>query len=187
MRYISRRGKERIFFGVLFVLGFLISASIWPYADISFDRGQSRVTADLMYALCITAGMLAEDRRGVATEALVAGALSDFFLTPPMHFSPLLFFLAAYLAHRTIGTFSRANAVTAAVASLPFCLLRTLTGAIYLLSAGEESFSFAVGSILLPELACNVVTIFFAYLIIGFLYKKIVCRRKGAPDIRYSA
>lgn len=187
MRYISRRGKERIFFGVLFLLGFLVGASVWPYAGVSFDRGQSRVTADLMYALCITAGMLAEDRRGVSLEALLLGALSDLFLTPPMHLSPLLFFLAGYLAHYTLGVFSRAGAVTAAVASLPFCLLRTLTGAIYLLSAGGESFSFAVGSILLPELACNVVTVFFAYLIVGFFYKKLVCRRKGTKDIGFSA
>lgn len=185
MRVMSRRGKERIFFGVLFLLGFLISASIWPYAGVSFDKGQTHVTSDLMYALCIVSGMIAEDKKGVSLEALALGAFADFFVAPPIHLSPLLFFLAGYLARYTVGVFSGSNAGVAAVASIPFYLLRSITGGFYLLAADEESFSFAVKSILLPELACNVTTAFFVYLIVSFFYKRIVCCRKGGADIRY--
>ncbi len=165
--------KTRIFFGVLFFVCFFFEASLAPFIGVSFDGGKTHITGDLLFALSIACGMLCDDRRFIGIIALVFGAMSDFFLTPASHLSPILFFLAAYFGAYTIGVFTSQNAATAAVASLPFFLLRLVSGAIYLLSIPDSGgLSALLQSILLPELVCNVVAAFCMYLVVGFLYKR---------------
>ena len=170
----SARTGERLYFGVLFLLIFLLSASVFPYTGYT-DAEKVRTVPDVLLALSVVSGILSDDRKFIAGLALAFGALSDFFLTPPAHLSPILFFLAAYFSSVTVNAFTSVNPVTATAASLPFLLARSVTGGVALLSAsGGKSFGYVVKKILLPELAVNVITVFAVYLIIGFLYKKIL-------------
>ena len=172
MKLSGKTAKSRIFFAVLFALGFFLSATFVPYAGAPVNGENTRVVADLLFALSIVSGVVCEDRRAISVMALVFGALSDFFLTPPMHLSPLLFFLGAYFSSAAVGVFTSVNAVTAAVASIPFFLMRTVSGGVFLLSSGAGA-GMALKTILLPELACNVTTVFFSYLVVNFLYKRL--------------
>lgn len=172
MRLSDSHVKKNVFFTVLFVLAFLLSASVLPYATVPLGENKGDIGFDLLFALSIVTGMVYENRRAAAIIALVFGALSDFFITPPIHLSPLLFLLGAYFGARALGVFFSANAATAAVASIPFFLLRSLVGGVYLSShATGAGLSEIIRTVLLPELCCNVAAVFVTYLIVNFLYK----------------
>lgn len=167
------RLKTVCFFAVLFTLAFLFCASLAPYMGISLDGGKTRVVFDLLLALSLSCGMICEDRRAISVIALVFGVLSDLFLTPAMHLSPLLFFLSAYFASTVAQVFTSVNAATAAVSSLPFLLIRAVTGGIFLMSENNgAALGYVVGRILLPEFALNVTAVFLTYLAVKFLYKR---------------
>lgn len=173
MKTAGSETKNRIFFTVIFVLGFIVSASVMPYVPGGIFAGHGRVTADLLFALSIVCGIIYDDRKTVSILALVFGIVSDIFITPPIHISPVLFLLGAYYSSKTVNVFTHTGAVTAAIASIPFFFLRAVTGCIFIMS---ENSSIGLVKILklavLPEFACNVVTVFFAYIIVNFLYKR---------------
>ena len=161
--------KNKIFFSVMFALAFFISCVFVPGIRAG---GRYMVCADLLFAMSVVAGILYENRRAVSVIALVSGIVSDVFLTPPMHLSPLLFFFAAYYAAKTVGVFTKTNAATAAVASIPFFLIRSVVGCVYTLSANDgTSLGFVLKNTVLPELAFNVTAVFFTYIAVSFLYK----------------
>lgn len=165
--------KNNIFFSIIFVLGFFLSAAVMPYTPgLGFGAG-SKATADLLFALSIVCGIIYDNRKAVSIMALVAGIVSDMFLTPPMHLSPILFLLGAYFSSKTVSAFTRTNALTAAVASIPFFLARAVTGCIFLMAANNRT---KLGEVLrltvLPEFICNVVAVLIAYLVVAFLYKR---------------
>ena len=172
MKIAGSENKNRIFFTVIFVIGFIVSASVMPYVPGAVFIGHGRVTADLLFALSIVCGIIYDDRKAISIIALVFGILSDIFLTPPIHISPVLFLLGAYYSSKTVSVFTHTGAVTAAIASIPFFLLRAVTGCIFIMS---ENSNIGLAKILklavLPEFACNVVTVFFAYIVVNFLYK----------------
>ena len=168
--------KERVFFGLLFLLVFLLSATVFPYTGYT-GKEAVRIVPDVLFALCFVSGIVCKDRRYAALLALVFGALSDFFLTPPTHLSPILFFLSAYFSSAAVGIFTSVNAVTATVSSLPFFLARSVTGGLFLLTEnGNESFGTIVKSILLPELCVNVAVTFIVYLLVGLIARKWIYR-----------
>lgn len=173
VRISGSETKSKVFFCLMFVLFFFITASVMPYVSESFAARQISATPDLLFALSIVCGIVYENRKAASVIALIAGVLSDIFITPPTHMSPLLYFLAAYFAVKTVGVFTSVNAATAAVASIPFFLARAVIGTVYILS--EES-NATLGVILkttvLPELAFNVVAVFFTYIVVSFLYKR---------------
>lgn len=152
--------KNRIFFIAVFLITFLLCGAFSPRAD-------------LLFAVSIVCGIISDDRKGTAIIALVSGTLCDMLITRPQNLSPLLFFLGAYYAKKTVSAFTSTNAVAAAAASAPFFFLRAVTECVYILS---ETSGVSVGSILkaavLPEFAFNVTAAFFAYIIVGFLHKR---------------
>ncbi len=165
--------KNNIFFSVIFVLGFFFSAAIMPYTPGIGFGAHSKATADLLFALSIVCGILCDNRKAVSIMALVAGIVSDMFLTPPTHLSPVLFLLGAYFSSKTVATFTRTNALTAAVSSIPFFLARAVTGCIFLMAANNETkFGEVLRLTVLPELVCNVIAVFLAYIVVAFLYKR---------------
>ena len=181
--FASSRVRERVFFSVLFLLVFLASASIFPYTGYT-DKENIRTVPDVLLALCLVSGILDDDRHYISLLALIFGALSDFFLTPPTHLSPILFFLGAYFSSVTVNAFTSVNVLTATVASLPFWLARSVTGGLFLLSKAKGAdFGYVVKKILVPELCVNVLATFLVYLAVSFVYKKWI-RRKGY-EVRY--
>ena len=168
--------KERLFFGLLFLLAFLLSATVFPYTGYT-GKENIRIVPDVPLALCFVCGIVCKNRRYAALLALVFGALSDFFLTPPTHLSPILFFLSAYFSSAAVGIFTSVNAVTATVSSLPFFLARSITGGLFLLAEnGSGSFGTIVKSILFPELCVYVAVTFVIYLLVGVIARKWVYR-----------
>ena len=168
--------RERLFFAAVFLLVFLLSATVFPYTGYT-DRENIRTVPDVLFALCIVSGIVCRDRRYASLLALIFGALSDFFLTPPTHLSPILFFLGAYFSSVAVGVFTSVNVISATVASLPFFLARSVTGGIFLLSAGgDEGFGTMIGKLLFPELCLNVAATFVVYLLVAFICQKAVYR-----------
>lgn len=173
MRISGSEAKSKIFFSSMFVLFFFIAASVMPYVSESFHSRQISATPDLLFALSIVCGIVYENRKAASVIALVAGVICDIFMTPPIHFSPLMFFLGAYFASKTIGVFTAENASTAAVASIPFFLARTVISTLYILSEDKDAhLAEILKTTALPELALNVVSVFFIYVIVNFLYKR---------------
>ncbi len=163
--------KNKVFFSVLFGIVFFISCVFSPSFGIGGEKNP--VSADLLFALSIVVGILYENRKAASVIALVAGVMSDVFLTPPMHISPLLFFVGAYYASKAVALFTRTNAITVAVASIPFFLARSVVSCIYIMSENKGvNLSRVIGTITLPELAVNVVAVFFSFIAVSFIYKK---------------
>lgn len=173
MRISDSNVKSKVFFSVLFVVGFFFSASFMPYAARDFSAANISAIPDLLLALSIVCGIVYENRKAVSVIALVAGALTDIFITPPIHLSPILFFLAAYFASKTASVFVNVNAATVAVSAIPFCLFRAaVTGSIYIMSENSGlKLGTALKTTILPEFALNIVTVFFVYIVVKYLYK----------------
>lgn len=165
--------KNNIFFSVIFLIGFLLSASFMPYVSGVGFGAYSKITADLLFAISIVSGILYDNRKAVSIMALVAGVFSDIFLTPPVHLSPVLFLLGAYFATKAVSVFTRVNAFTVAVSSIPFFLARAVTGCVFLMSGNTETkFGDILKLTIFPEFVCNILCVFFVYLIVGFIYKR---------------
>lgn len=152
--------KNRIFFVSVLTAAFLAEGAFAPGAN-------------LIFAASIVCGILSDDRKFVSAAALIAGAASDVLITPPSNISPILFFLGAYCASKTVGAFTSVNAASSAAASVPFFALKAAVKTIWLLS---ETDGVSAGTILkmsvLPEFAFNVTAVFFMYIAISFLYKR---------------
>ena len=162
---------NKIFFSLAFTVVFFISGAFAP--GIGADN-KGFICADLLFAMSIVAGVLYENTVSASVIALIFGVISDVFITPPMHLSPLLFFLAAYFVSRLAGVFTAVNAVSATVASIPFFLVRAVVGTVYILSENDETELVSViGQTILPELAVNVASVFVVYILVSFLYKKV--------------
>lgn len=163
---------NKIFFCAVFVVVFIISCVFVPGIRTSGSRNV--ICADLLFALSIVTGIIYENRRAASVVALAFGIVSDIFLTPPIHLSPLLFFFAAYYSAKTVRVFTRENAVTAAISAIPFFLARSVVGCVYILSVNDGvKFGYVIKNVTLPELAFNVTSVFFTYFVINFVYKRI--------------
>ena len=163
---------NKIFFAVVFTVMFFLSGVIGIGMRVSDST--NFVRADLLFALSAVTGILYDNRCSAAIIALVFGVISDIFLTPPIHLSPILFFLSAYYISKLAGAFTNVNAVTAAVSSIPFFLARSVVGCIYTLSGNDEAgLWYVIKNITLPELAFNITAVFFVYIVVNFIYKRI--------------
>ncbi|MBP5245072.1 MAG: rod shape-determining protein MreD [Clostridia bacterium] len=172
MKTTDSTKKTRVFFSIVFLLVFFVNASIIAYIGAGSEGGNA-VVPDLLLALAAVCGIICPDVKGVSVIALVFGVISDVFITPPAHLSPFLFFIAAYFAKKTVNIFTRTNALTAALASVPFFLIRAFVGSIYVMSEYKESaLSEVLKKTILPEFALNVLSVVVMYLIVNFLYKK---------------
>ena len=165
--------KNNIFFSVIFLIGFLLSASFMPYVSGLGFNAYSWITADLLFSISIASGILYDNKKAVSIMALVAGVFSDIFLTPPVHLSPVLFLLGAYFATKAVGVFTHVNAFTVSAGSVPFFVLRAVTGCVFLMSGNTETkFGEILKLTIFPEFLCNILCTFFVYLIGGFIYKR---------------
>lgn len=164
--------KNKVFFSVLFAIVFFISC---VFSQTLGTGGEIvAVSADLLFALSIITGILYENRRAASAIALVAGVVSDVFLTPPMHISPLLFFVGAYYSSKIAGVFTAVNAVTVSMASIPFFMLRSVVSCVYIISENKgANLAGVIRTTVLPELAVNVAAVFFSYIVVSFIYKKV--------------
>ena len=152
-------------------MGFLISAAVLPYTPETMIPGVN-VKADLLFAICIVCGIIYDNRKAVSVMALITGVLCDIFITPPSHLSPILFLLGAYYSSKTVSVFTRTNAFTSALASIPFFLLRAVTGIVFLLSGNDAlTFGNAFKLVIFPEFTINVITVLIVYFILDILYK----------------
>jgi cell shape-determining protein MreD len=164
--------KTRLFFAIVYLIVFFVNASIIAYIGVN-SQGNNTIVPDLLLALSAVCGIICPDIKGISVIALVFGTVSDVFITPPAHLSPLLFFIAAYFAKKTVNIFARTNALTAAVAAVPFFLIRAFVGSIYVMSEYRESaLSAVLKNTILPEFAINVLSTVVLYIIINFMYKR---------------
>ena len=61
--------KERLFFGLLFLLAFLLSATVFPYTGYT-GKENIRIVPDVPLALCFVCGIVCKNRRYAALLAL---------------------------------------------------------------------------------------------------------------------
>lgn len=158
---------RNVLFAVLFVLYFLLSSSVMPL----LDGTKPGIVPDIMLCLCCVAPLFLE-RRTACVMALVAGAFTDLFVMPPFHFSPVLFFLAAYFIPEITKVFSKLNAAGAATGSVLFLLARGILGTFYLISQfSGASFANILTKCIIPEFLIN-----FAFVIITYFVASLAAR-----------
>lgn len=160
--------RKNILFCVLFILSFLVSATITP----GLNNVGMKVVPDITLALCVVSALML-DKKTACIYALIFGTLTDLFVMPAFHFSPVIYFIVSYFAVRLLFVFSRMNASTVAVISIPFLLIRSLVGIFYLLYSYKAPLGKIISKCIAPEffvnLASVIVTYYVCILIMRFL------------------
>ena len=137
---------------VLYAVTFLLVASVLPMASFDTESGKLRVVPDVLFAMAAVCGAVDENRKRAGIMALVTGFLTDVFIMPPTHLSPLLFAACAYYIPLLFGRFTHKNALSAAVSAMPFFLARAVCGGLFLRSEyGFLPFGAVFSRVLLPE------------------------------------
>ena len=170
MTRLKSGARTNILFAVLYVFLFLLSA-------VSFLGKEPYIKPDLMLAAAAVCPLFCE-KKSSALFALAAGFLTDISVTPPYHFSPVLFLACAYFVPRFAAVFSRINVFTALVCSVPLLLARALTGTVYLMSHYEgTSLSAVLKRSVMPELLANLAAVAAVYLIASALIRLFKLKR----------
>ncbi len=156
-----------VLFSVCYVLLFLISSAlVFGLEDTPFG-----IKPDLLLAMAVVCPLFC-DRNTSIVLALVFGLLTDLSVTPPVHFSPIVFLLCAFLVPKISSVFSKNSGAEAAVSGLAFVFLRAVTGAFYLLSTYKEAkFGDIVTMCILPEFFCNIAAVIIVYYIMSALVR----------------
>jgi len=155
-----------VFFGILFFLYLLLSSSAMPL----FDETGPGIKPDILLSLCCVCPLFA-GKKASCVYAVIFGFVSDIIVTPPFHFSPVLFFLCAAAIPVMARSFSKPTVAVCAVFSLPFLLLRAITGSFYLLSQFPEiTTGEMLSRCIVPEtlfnFACVIITYFISFAVI---------------------
>lgn len=157
-----------VLFSVSFAVLFLVSSALL----FSLGKTALGVKPDILLAMAIVCPLFCTTKTS-ALLALIFGTLSDLSVTPAAHFSPVLFVLCAFFVPKLASVFNNNRAAEAAVCSLPFVLLRSLTGVFYLLSAYEDAkFVNILTKCIIPEFLCNVAAVIVVHFVMKFLVRK---------------
>ncbi len=158
----------KIAFGIGFFVYFLLSVVTIP----ALSKTPFFIKPDILLAMSAVCGVLC-DRKTAAIYAIIFGTLCDITVSPPFHFSPVLFFLCAYFMPNFTSFFSKISVVSTLVGALPFIFARSIVGVFYFLSEYEYA---TLGQILvrctLKEILANIIAILVTYFIMNFIVKK---------------
>lgn len=159
----------KVAFGIGFFVYFLLSSVTIP--DLS--QTPFFVKPDILLAMSAVCGVLC-DRKTASIYAIIFGTLCDITISPPFHFSPVLFFLCAYFMPNFTSFFSKISALSTLVGALPFIFARSIVGVFYFLSEYEYA---TLGQILvrctLKEILANMIAIVVTFFVMNFIVKKI--------------
>ena len=181
--------KALLFYTALFLLLFLVECCFAPYLAVRFSfltlNGrfpQLPIRPDLMLCMTLVAGILFEPRPA-AVLGLVFGFLSDVTVGNPYLFSPAVFAVCGFLVRYPMRIFTRKNALTAALASIPFLAIRALTTAFFLIATngGTPILDLVVGGVL-PEFLCHVVAVVITFLLADLLRRPFGVERTRTPS-----
>ena len=121
---------------------------------------------------CVISALIL-DKKTACIYALIFGTLTDLFVMPPFHFSPVIYLVTCYFAVRLSFVFAKMSAATTAVISIPFLLLRSFVGMFYLLYSYKAPLGKIISKCIAPEffvnLASVIVTYYVCILIMRFL------------------
>ncbi len=158
----KQKNGVTILFAVIFAVYFLLSAVEVPVIKINPEI--------LLCLACVCPAFCST--KSSAVLCLVFGFLTDISVTPPQHFSPLVFLLCAFAMPKLLGFFSRVDAGVCAVCSLPLLLCRSVVGLAYLMNLHKGVGVWQlIKTLLLPELVLNVAGVIITYFICVALVK----------------
>lgn len=170
MAYTYNKNNKGIyvFFGVMSLAVFLVSASVLPF----LAQTKNFAMPDLALCLvCILPCFMPV--KTACIYALSLGFLCDLFINSPVCFSPVIYLAAVCIMPFFHGHFSRVGAVTAAVCSIPAFLIRGIAGtAVMIYAYGGENFTGIITAKLLPELGVNLACSIVVCAIIFFIVEK---------------
>lgn len=175
---IRQGGKrELIFFISVFVVFYLLTASVVPYFGVkpeflSFGGriAENTVKPDIMMALVICSAILSGRRRTVIL-GIVFGFLVDVTCNVPV-LSPLCYCLCGLYAGKLSYTFSGKGAVNAVLVSVPLLLIKAAISIFYLLGTWHNiSFADILIGAVLPEYIYNIIAVAAVYGILSILMK----------------
>ena len=165
---VQKSDKGRIIlFSVCYVVLYLVSSA----AVFGLENTVLGIKPDILLAMAVICPLFCDKKVSVVL-ALAVGTLADLSVTPPFHFSPVVFVLCAFFVPRIISGFSKIGVAEAAVCGLPFVILRAITGIFYLLSQYENTtFSEVFTKCILPEMFCNIAVIIIVYYLMSALIR----------------
>ena len=154
-------------FSISYAVLFLVSSALL----FSLNETYIGIKPDILLAMAVVCPLFCTNKVSVAL-ALVFGLLSDLSVTPPMHFSPVLFVLCAFFVPRLASVFSKTGTTEAAVCAIPFVFVRSVTGIFYLLSVYENAkFVQMLTKCIVPEFFCNIACVIALHYIIKLLVR----------------
>lgn len=170
MAYAYNKNSKGIyvFFGILSLIVFLVSASVLPF----LSQTKNFAMPDLALCLvCILPCFMSV--KTACIYALSLGFLSDLFINSPVCFSPVIYLAAVCIMPYFHSHFSRVGTVTAAVCSIPAFLIRGTVGAAVMIYVyGGENFKSIITAKLLPELGVNLACSLVICAVIFYIVEK---------------
>ncbi len=164
----STRGTSDIlFFAAVSAICFLLSSSVLPFLTTG-------IKPDLLLCLCCLLPKFLPTK-SCCIFAVTLGYLSDLFINPPYHLSPVLFLCAVIITPLFYSGFKRVGTVTASVCALvglAFAgVVRAATG---LLLDGTQGLYAIIVNTVFAELMVN-----FAFTLLTGYILKVLCSRFG--------
>ncbi len=169
--------RETLFFIIVFIIFYLITASVTPYMGVKMNFlsfggkiAQSTVKPDLLFALVLCSSILSSRRRTVIL-GIVFGFIVDVTCAVPA-VSSLCYCLCANYAGSVSFVFSGKGAINAMLVAIPMALMRSLVSTFYLLGTWHNiSLKDIMFGAVLPEYIYNVAAVGAVYIVLYFLMK----------------
>lgn len=165
-----REKKTDIFFILLFVLLFILSTQLMPYAAISLSKASGvTVKADILLAAVISLGLL-RGKKYASYFAVVSGFVFDLYIGNPYSFSPLVFFLCGYFASLASRPFSHRNPLSVLLISAMLLWTRSIFSFFFLTATSGDSGTLSILLYgVLPEYIVNIITCSLIFAVIRIL------------------
>lgn len=173
----SNSRRDNIFFAVIFILFYILTASVVPnlgikFSFLSFGEAvtQSTVKPDIIFGLVLSTAILSSRRRAVVL-GIIFGFIVDITCFAPV-LSALVYCICGLYAYSLSQSFAGHGAVNAMLVALPLLLTKAIVTTFYLLATWHDiSFSDIMLGAVLPEYIYNVLVTGIVYLVLKLLMK----------------
>ncbi len=175
--HLSDSKRENVFFTVVFLVYYIISASVVPYLGVrmeflSFGNAvtQSTVQPDLLFALVLCTAILHSSRRAVIL-GIIFGFIVDVTGGVPL-MSSICYCICGHYASSMSRSFSGRGAINAVLVAAPLLLTRLAVSAFYLLATWHSvSFVDIMLGAVIPEYLYNLAVVLVTYPILHWLMR----------------
>lgn len=169
--------KENIFFTLVFLFFYIITASVVPYLGLRMEFltfgnavTSSTVNPDIIFAVVLATALLNSGRRAVIL-GIIFGFIVDVTTSVPL-FSPVCYCLCGHYAGVLSKSFSGRGVVNAVLVACPLLLARVLTSTFYLLGTWHSiSFAEIIFGAVIPEYIYNLFCVLLIYPTVKFFMR----------------